>query len=140
MDFTAEKVRVRQHVEIVPGESGTLDTCLVWYQVTNYGAAGQKVGLRFMLDTYIGANDGVPFTAPGVNGFIDGKKEFKGTEVPPYLEAVENPDNPDDPGTIARLGLKDLHLPGLTLEEPSEVEVTRFPGNFNRAGTCRWNP
>ena len=104
MDFTAEKVRVRQHVEIVPGESGTLDTCLVWYQITNHGTAAQKVGLRFMLDTYIGANDGVPFTAPGVKGFIDSKKEFKGTEVPPYLEAVENSDNPDDPGTIARSG------------------------------------
>ena len=82
MDFTAEKVRVKQHVEIVPGQSGTLDTCLVWYQVTNYGDVPQKVGLRFMLDTYIGANDGVPFTAPGVKGFIDSKKEFKGDGSP----------------------------------------------------------
>ena len=57
-----------------------------------------------MLDTYIGANDGVPFTAPGVKGFIDDKKEFKGEEVPPYLEAVENPDDPKNPGTVARSG------------------------------------
>ncbi len=135
MDFTAEKVRVRQHVEIVPGQSGTLDTCLVWYQVTNYGGAPQKVGLRFMLDTYIGANDGVPFTAPGVKGFIDSKKDFKGDEVPPYLEAVENPDDPQDPGTIARLGLKDLHLPGVNLEPLEEVMVTRFPDNYNQ----RWD-
>jgi len=135
MDFTAEKVRVRQHVEIVPGQTGALDTCLVWYQVTNYGNAAQKVGLRFMLDTYIGANDGVPFTAPGVKGFIDDKKEFKSDEIPPYLEAVENPDDPQDPGTIARLGLKDLHLPGVELEPLDEVMVTRFPGNFNQ----RWN-
>jgi len=135
MNFTAEKVRVKQHVEIVPGQSGALDTCLVWYQATNYGDAPQTVGLRFMLDTYIGANDGVPFTAPGVKGFIDDKKEFKGDEIPAYLEAVENPDDPQDPGTIARLGLKDLHLPGVNLEELDDVKVTRFPGNFNQ----RWD-
>jgi hypothetical protein len=88
-----------------------------------------------MLDTYIGANDGVPFTAPGVKGFIDDKKEFKGDEIPAYLEAVENPDDPKDPGTIARLGLKDLHLPGVALDELDDVKVTRFPGNFNQ----RWD-
>ena len=135
MDFTGEKVRVRQHVEIVPGQSGALDTCLIWYQATNYGDAAQKVGLRFMLDTYVGANDGVPFTAPGAPGFIDDKKEFKGDEIPAYLEAVENPNDPQDPGAVARLGLKDLHLPGLTLEELDDVKVTRYPGNFNQ----RWD-
>jgi hypothetical protein len=129
MDFTDEKVRVKQHVEIVPGQSGLLDTCLVWYQTTNYGDAPQTVGLRFMLDTYIGANDGVPFTAPGVTGFIDEKKEFKGDEIPPYLEAVENPDNPDDPGTVARVGLKDLRLPGVELEDLDDVKVCRYPGS-----------
>jgi hypothetical protein len=134
MDFTAEKMRVKQHVEIVPGQSGALDTCLVWYQATNYGNAVQKVGLRFMLDTYIGGNDGVPFTAPGAKGFIDDKKEFKGDEIPPYLEAVENPDDPQDPGAIARLGLKDLRLPGVNLEPLEDVKITRFPGNYNQ----RW--
>jgi hypothetical protein len=129
MDFTGEKVRVKQHVEIVPGQSGVLDTCLVWYQVSNYGDASHTVGLRFMLDTYIGANDGVPFTAPGVTGFIDEKKEFKGDEIPPYLEAVENPDNPDDPGTVARIGLKDLRLPGVALEDLDDVKVCRYPGS-----------
>ncbi len=135
MDFTAEKIRVRQHVEIVPGQTGALDTCLVWYQTTNYGSAAQNVGLRFMLDTYIGANDGVPFTAPGVKDFIDDKREFKSDEIPAYLEAVENPDDPQDPGTVARIGLKDLHLPGVTLEEIDDVKVTRYPGNFN----LRWD-
>jgi hypothetical protein len=129
MDFTEEKVRVKQHVEIVPGQSGVLDTCLVWYQTTNYGDGPQEVGLRFMLDTYIGANDGVPFTAPGVSGFIDEKREFKGDEVPPYLEAIENPDNPDDPGTVARVGLKDLRLPGVELEDLDDVKVCRYPGS-----------
>ena len=65
MDFTDEKVRVKQHVEIVPGQSGAPRHLpgLVSRRPTT-ATLPQKVGLRFMLDTYIGANDGVPFTAP----------------------------------------------------------------------------
>ena len=97
MDFTQTKVRVKQHVEIVPGQSGYLDTCLVWYHVENYGDVPQKVGVRFMLDTYIGANDGVPFTAPGVEGLHRRSRDFPAGTIPPYLEAVENPTTPTTP-------------------------------------------
>ncbi len=70
-----------------------------------------------MLDTFIGANDGVPFTAPGVKGFIDTSRDFKGGKIPPYLEAVENPDDAKDPGTVARWA-EEIRLPGVQLEEP----------------------
>ena len=127
MDFTQSKVKVKQHVEIVPGQSGYLDTCLVWYHVENYGDVPEKVGVRFLLDTYIGANDGVPFTAPGVKGFIDSSRDFPAAEVPPYLEAVENPDDPKNPGTVARIGLKNIKLPGVELVELDDVIVCHFP-------------
>ena len=78
MNFPKKEIRVKQHVEIVPGQSGYLDTCLVWYHVENYGDSPIRVGVRFMLDTFIGANDGVPFTAPGVKGLISDSREFKG--------------------------------------------------------------
>src|SRR5262249_22502894 len=59
------QVRVMQQVEIVPGEgSGKLDTCLVRYTVENHSGANHDVGLRVMLDTFIGADDGVPFLVP----------------------------------------------------------------------------
>ena len=51
----------------MPGEqSRRLDTCLVRYVIENTDVRSHRVGLRFMLDTFIGANDGVPFTIPGV--------------------------------------------------------------------------
>ena len=37
---------------------------MVRYQIENKDTQNHKVGLRFLLDTYIGANDGVPFTIP----------------------------------------------------------------------------
>ena len=132
MDFTQQKVRVKQHVEIVPSQSGYLDTCLVWYHVENYGDVPQKVGVRFMLDTYIGANDGVPFTAPGVEGFIDTARDFPSGKVPPYLEAVENPTDLNDPGTVARIGLMNVRLPNVPMVDPSDVKICLFPGDHTK--------
>ena len=136
MDFTQQKVKVRQHVEIVPGQSRLLDTCLVWYHVENYGNVPQRVGVRFMLDTYIGANDGVPFTAPGFKGFIDTSREFKSDEIPAYLEAVENPDDPKNPGTVARMALKNVRLPHVELEDLDDVKICHFPP---QQGNQRWS-
>ncbi len=63
--YEAEHVAVTQTVEVVPGPlSNLLDTCLVRYRITNEDSRSHHIGLRFMLDTYIGANDGVPFLIP----------------------------------------------------------------------------
>ena len=68
----APNVQITQTVELVAGqESGQLDTCLVRYRIDNKDGMRHSVGLRFLLDTYIGANDGVPFLIPGQNQFCD---------------------------------------------------------------------
>jgi hypothetical protein len=128
MNFSAEHVRVLQHVEVVPGQTGLLDTVLVYYKVHNRGTIPRKVGLRVMIDTFIGSNDGVPFTVPGRTGFVTKKEDFAGGKVPDYIEAVENPDNPSDPGTTVRLGLRGIELPNLTLDEPDRLRICGFPG------------
>src|SRR5262249_20615241 len=62
-------VRVTQTTEIVPGQvfrdsrnngrlTRQLDTCLIRYQLSNESGKPQEVGLRFLLDTFIGDNDG----------------------------------------------------------------------------------
>jgi hypothetical protein len=130
MDFRGEKVRVTQHVEIVPGETGLLDTCLVHYEIHNYGTVPQKVGLRVMLDTFIGDNDGVPFTIPGRKEFVTRKEDLQGDKIPDYIEVVERPDDEKDPGTTARLQLRGLQLPdGIELEEPQMLRISQFPGS-----------
>ena len=73
-----KKLLAAQFVERVPGEqTDLLDTCLVRYVVENQDTKPHQVGLRFLLDTYIGANDGVPFTIPGAAGLCDDRAGFQ---------------------------------------------------------------
>ena len=59
------KIEVSQFVELIRGEqSGLLDTCRVRYVIDNRDTSDHTVGIRFLLDTFIGGNDGVPFTIP----------------------------------------------------------------------------
>src|SRR6516225_10843484 len=138
MDFTLDKVLMTPHVEIVPGDSGLLDTCLVWYKIHNYGGSPQKVGIRVLLDTYIGANDGVPFTIPGERGFLTKSKEILQKQIPDYIEVVENPDNPNDQGTVVRMGLKGIKLPGVDyLEDIQSMRICRWPVDIGK--DVRWS-
>jgi len=131
-------VLVTQTVKIVPGQPtevkpGVLtrhyDTCLVVYKIENRDIFDHHVGMRIVLDTMIGANDGVPFAAPGSPDWIT-KREFidipkwKGREgeVPDFLMAFEKP-GLDDPGTVAQLNLRLQR----NLEPPSRVLLTRWP-------------
>jgi hypothetical protein len=126
-------VRVTQTVEIIPGEpieispgryQRLMDTCLVRYELENRDRRAHKVGIRVMVDTLIGANDGVPFTVPGVPGMVDTYKEF-GTpgQVPDFIQALEVPDL-KNPQTVAQMNFK----LGGKLEPPSRVSLTRWPG------------
>src|SRR5439155_21653254 len=83
--FTLEQVLATQRVEIIPGEAleiapgvfkRLLDTCLVRYTLKNRDSKTRKVGLRVLLDTLIGANDGCPFTTPGTGKLISTHEDF----------------------------------------------------------------
>jgi hypothetical protein len=127
MEFRAQKIEVVQHVEIVPGQTGYLDTLLVYYTLRNKDKNKHKVGIRVMIDTFIGANDGVPFTIPGKKNFVDTKAEFAGKDIPDYIEAIENPNDPKNPGTVARLCLRRFNLPGIDLDDMDKLRICRFP-------------
>jgi hypothetical protein len=130
--LTPERIAVRQIVEIVPGEqSRLLDTCRVRYILENQSEVEHSVGIRFMLDTFIGVNDGVPFTIPGQSGLCDTKMEFKSKEeVPDFIQALERGDL-SDPGTIAHVGFR----LGGRVESPDRVTLGAWPdNNFNRFG------
>jgi hypothetical protein len=113
----------------VPGQSGYLDTCLVHYTIRNQDSDKHKVGIRVLLDTYIGANDGVPFTIPGRKGFVETKADFMRKQIPDYIEVVERPNDPKDPGTVARLGLRHLPLGSTELEDMDRLLICRWPGS-----------
>jgi hypothetical protein len=123
------KISVQQTVEIVPvglspnGKKRLLDTCLVIYDITNDDTVPHTVALRFLLDTFIGSNDAVPFTIAGARELCDTKMEFKRPdEVPDYISALERQDL-KNPGTVAHLSLKY----GGGLEPPTRVTLGAWP-------------
>jgi hypothetical protein len=122
------KVEVTQLVELVRGEAtGLLDTCRVRYQLENKDLRPHTVGLRFLLDTFIGGNDGVPFTIPGDSELCDTRKDLGaalGKPVPDFLQALETA-NLARPGTVAhlRLRLEDL------AETPERVTLAAWPND-----------
>jgi hypothetical protein len=128
--FKDVPIEVTQTVEPVPGEPQVingefkrlLDTCLVRYTIVNNDSEPHRVGLRFLLDTYIGENDGVPFTIPGKEGLVDTDAKLEDTDVPGFIMALEKPDL-NDPGTVAQLTLR----VGGNLEPPEKVLLTHWP-------------
>ena len=122
--YDSEKVEITQTVEIVPGaQTRLLDTCLVRYRIENKDTRPHTIGLRFLLDTYIGANDGVPFTIPGDKTLCDTTKEFNTPQnVPDFIQALEKEDLAH-PGTIAYVQLK----LGGDLDPPDRVTLGAWP-------------
>jgi hypothetical protein len=95
----------------------------VRYQISNRGTSNQSVGLRVLLDTMIGGNDGVPFVIPGDPVLCDTFKAFNDpAAVPDFLLALEHP-SLQNPGTVAQLGLK----LGPPVEPPGRVLLTHWP-------------
>lgn len=122
--LSGDKLRVIQEVEVVPGaQSRRLDTCLVRYILENRDTRPHWVGIRFMLDTFIGGNDGVPFTIPGATGLCDTKMAFDTpNQVPDFIQALEN-DDLREPGTVAYLQFRI----GKNIESPSRVLLGGWP-------------
>jgi hypothetical protein len=115
---------VTQTVEVVPGEqTRKLDTLVVHYSLENRDRKPHEVGIRFLLDTYIGTNDGVPFTIPGQPGLCDTRQKFaKPSDVPDYIEALENADL-RNPGTVARVQFRISKQ----IESPTRVLLGGWP-------------
>ncbi len=124
-----ERIKVSQFVQIVPGsQSGNLDTCIIRYTVENKGKNSHKIGLRMMLDTFIGGEDGVPFVVPGTDGFVTKFTEFTQKDMPDFIEAMQF-QNLDAPGVIAHLGLKGFQLPDCEPEALYKLYLGENPGN-----------
>jgi hypothetical protein len=123
------KVTVTQQVTLVRGpQTQKLDTVLVKYTVRSTAKVKQKVGLRFMLDTLIGNNDGVPFAIPEKADLVTtgAVTSARTKDLPEYVQALENP-NFVNPGAVAHLGVRVSPHLGV-VELPDRVILSHWPG------------
>ena len=130
-EFTKQGIVVTQTVTIEPGDpiqtpSGEykrlLNTCLIRYKIHNHDKNSHLFGLRVLMDTCIGDNDGVPFTLPGVNELVSTSKDFRDNAVPDFVQVLEKPDL-RDPGIVLQLNLR----VSKELEAPSRFLLTHYP-------------
>ncbi len=72
--------------------TGLLDTAKITYVVTNLGNTGHQVGVRMMLDTMLGSNDGAPFRAR--DQAITSDAFFGLREMPRFVQAFDSLSSP----------------------------------------------
>jgi hypothetical protein len=140
MDCKHERMRVTQSVEVIVSETTRLyDTVLVKYTFENRDETQpHTVSLRLLLDTQIGANDGVPFEiGPSEEvkeqPLVDTTAVFTKSQVPIFIRGIENVDDLGGANmTITEMGLK---LRGF--EPIDKVVICRWPG---KSAGWEWEP
>jgi hypothetical protein len=122
--YDGPRIRITQTVGLIPGaQSRLLDTCLIHYRIDNLDTREHTVGLRFLLDTFIGVNDGVPFLLAGSDRLCSTSLDIRRPEeVPDFIQARET-DDLERPGTIAHLQLR----LGGAIEPPGRVTLGAWP-------------
>jgi hypothetical protein len=107
-------IEVKQELGLVRSPTTKVkDTARIAYQITNRSSAPHKVGLRLVLDTMLGANDGAPLRTG--DRAIDHATSLTGAELPDYWQAF---DSLSQPAVIAQ---GTLRAPGLT--PPDRLEM-----------------
>ncbi len=120
--YTYSDIDVYQELSIVNGRStGRADTCQILYTIKNNGSVSHTVGLRIMLDTMLGSNDGAPFYALDVGEVT---KDTKWVSSMP--QSIQVFDSLADP-TVTGL----LEFTGLGYDNPDELILGYWP----QAGT-----
>jgi len=101
-----QNVQFTQNLALVVGSTtNRWDTMRIEYVMENTDTVTHEVGLRLMIDTLIGDNDGVPFVLAGREGIVNRGLELQGDDVPASVQALEQADLAS-PGTIVNLTLR----------------------------------
>ena len=117
-------IETTQTVEEIAGDvSRRMDAIRITYALKNKGTQEHMAGLRVMLDTLIGSNDGVPFIVPGSREIVTSAVTYHNDEIPDFIRALERPELAD-PGVVVDIGLRPA-----AGERPTEVAITHWPGS-----------
>ncbi len=88
--WAVRNIEVTQTLKFVNGPTtGRPDTVDISYTIWNKDAREHNIGIRILLDTYLGKSDGAPFRIPEV-GEVTTEKEFVGNLVPSYWYSYDD--------------------------------------------------
>ncbi|MTI60627.1 MAG: hypothetical protein FH762_11755 [Firmicutes bacterium] len=88
-----DSIKVEQILSIVKSSTtGLYDAVQIKYRVENLGNGNEKFGLRIMLDTMLGQNDGAPFRI-GEDAVVSDRLYYK-KQLPEFWQAFDSISNP----------------------------------------------
>jgi hypothetical protein len=96
--------------------TGQPDTAAISYVVTNQGTSPKNVGLRVVLDTMLGNNDGAPFRVRDMA--VVGDTMFSGDDIPSFIQAFDD--------LIRPAVMAQANLAGPEVTKPSRVYFTNW--------------
>ena len=104
--MTVDSVLVTQTLQIVNNATtGIKDTVQISYSARNQSSSSKTIGIRIMMDTMLGDNDGAPFKVPSL-GNVTYERELTGNLIPQFWQAFDNLINPNvfAVGTLYKTG------------------------------------
>lgn len=119
-------LEVRQVLELAESStSGLPDTVRIVYEVTNRGRSSHRLGMRVMLDTMLGQNDGAPIRLG--ERTLTGDSEAAGKDLPSFWQAFDSLTHPSvmAQGTVA----------DATTVRPDRIEVSNWGNLADRLWT-----
>lgn len=88
-----DDVKITQTLKLVSNPNGgNKDVVMISYTAKNMGLTNKKIGIRIMIDTMLGSNDGAPFKVAGNS--IEYEREYSGKAIPRTYQALDNLTNP----------------------------------------------
>jgi len=127
--MAVDGVLITQTLEIVNNDAtGYKDTVKISYSARNQSTTAKTIGIRIMMDTMLGDNDGAPFKVPSL-GNVTYERELSGNAIPQSWQAFDNLTNPTvfAVGTLYRIG--DMR--------PDKIQFAAWPGVYDSLNS--WN-
>jgi hypothetical protein len=93
--WVSHNIQVTQTLQFATNPAtGRVDVMQIRYMLENLDLTNShNVGLRVLLDTMLGGNDGAPFYIPGT-GAVTTEHEYTGASIPDYWVAFDDLGNP----------------------------------------------
>lgn len=117
--FSGGTLEVRQILTLVENpQTARKDIVQIRYEYKNYSQQTREIGVRIMLDTMLGYNDGAPFRVG--EDQVRYEREYVGNDIPRYWTCFDSFDSP----TVISTGT----LYTSEASRPSKVQFASWPG------------